>query len=162
MSFFTKIFGRPEKAGGFLCSLSQKKRVAVSNLNPLIYQTIIQERKGEKAPTIVSAEGAFDEDGLAVLRTLSISELETLSESVQEGQQGDACAGCGDFSDAASHYRKACELNPHNDLAIMSYGCALAHQGELQEGIQCVKKALRVNPRNERAKSNLKGTKAEL
>ena len=63
---------------------------------------------------------------------------------------------------AADAYRQAFEANPFNDVAIMSYGCLLAGQGKLKEGIQWVRKAIEVNPLNVRARQNLAAMEADL
>ena len=156
MGLFSKLFGktRGEEVQSFLCSLSPDERVRVSNLNPLIYHTIISEKKGEPAPAIIME----DETALTLLRKLSVEELEQLSASVKAAQEGDRAAD----SMAASCYKKALEINPYNDIALMSYGCALANQGNLREGIKWVEKAVKVNPNNERAKRNLQGMKRDL
>jgi len=44
----------------------------------------------------------------------------------------------------------------------MSYGAALARQGDLRGGIKWVEKAVEINPDNERARQNLKAMKADL
>jgi tetratricopeptide (TPR) repeat protein len=147
-----------KSGGAFLAVLGAKGKCAVSNLNPFLYQVIIKEKKGDEAPAIVS----LDETDLNLVRKLPIGDIEILCQSVREAQQGDAAASRGDMPTAARQYRKAFELNPYNDLTLMSYGVVLARQGNLREGIQWVEKAVRVNPDNERAKRNLKGMKADL
>ena len=44
----------------------------------------------------------------------------------------------------------------------MSYGCILATQGNISEGIKWVEKAVQMNPTNERAKKNLQAMKRNL
>ncbi len=56
------------------------------------------------------------------------------------------------ITEAGVNYKKAAEINPYNDLALMSYGVCFARKGNLQEGIKWVEKAVQVNPRNEGAK----------
>jgi len=142
------------EAQSFLGSLSPDEKVRVSNLNPLIYHTVIIEKKGEQAPAIVME----DEAALTLLRKLRVDELEQLSASVKAAQEGDRAAD----SMAASCYKRACEINPYNDIALMSYGCALANQGNLREGIKWVEKAVKVNPKNDRARRNLQGMKRDM
>lgn len=141
----------------FLGGLSSEERVRVSNLNPLLYHSIIKEKKGEQAPAIVME----DEVALGLLRTLRVDELEQLSASIEAAQEGDRAAS-SNMSKAAGCYKKATDINPYNDTALMSYGCALANQGNLSEGVKWVQKAVNVNPNNERAKRNLQGMKRNL
>ena len=159
MGPFSKLFGRKptEEAKSFLGGLSSEERVHVSNLNPLIYHAIIKEKKGEQAPAIVMQ----DEAAVSLLRRLRVDELEQLSASVEAGQEGDAAAS-SNMSRAAACYKKAVDINPYNDLALMSYGCALANQGNLREGVKWVEKAVKVNPKNDRARRNLQGMKRNL
>ncbi|MBN1808906.1 MAG: tetratricopeptide repeat protein [Planctomycetes bacterium] len=155
MSLFKRLFGG---TGGFLGALKKNLRPAVSNLNPLIYRTIIREKTGKDAPALLSTDGTdFD-----LPRKLSVDELSTLARSVEAGQRGDQATSGGDLGEAAKHYREAFTLNPYNDLALMSYGVALAQLGDLRKGIRWVEKALRVNPGNERARNNLAAMKNEL
>ena len=156
MGFLRTWLSRKHEADGFLGALKQSERSSVSNLNPIIYQTIVLQKKGEKAPTLLSTDGG----DFSLLKELSVTEIETLSKSVQCGQRGDQAAKEGNLAEAMQHYRDAFELNPYNDLALMSYGVALAHQGQLREGITWVQKAVKVNPSSERAKQNLKAMKA--
>jgi tetratricopeptide (TPR) repeat protein len=123
-------------------------------LNPIIYHTIIKEKKGEEAPAIIME----DQAALTLLRKLRVEELEQLSESVNAAQEGDRLPD----SEAAGCYKRAFEINPYNDIALMSYGCALANQGNLSEGIKWVEKAVKVNPNSERARRNLQGMKRDL
>jgi len=141
---------------GFLSALSQKDRIQVSNVNPLILQFILKKKNGEDAPVMVGDEATF-----ALLRKLSAGEIHKLKESVEYGQKGDAAAGSS-MSQAASMYKKAIEANPYNSLALLSHGVAVANLGNLREGIKWVEKALQVDPENERIRNNLKGMKADL
>jgi tetratricopeptide (TPR) repeat protein len=149
----SRLFGKKKPA--FLSSLRLEDRVAISNLNPLVYEMIIKEKKGEDTPMVITD----DETTLALLRKLTVSDLETLSESVKHSMKAD---NSSNPSEQASLYRRAASLNPYNDLALMSYGCALANQGNLREGIKWVEKALKVNPNNERALRNLHGMRSAL
>ena len=145
------------EAKTFLGSLSSEDRIRVNNFNPILYQSIIKEKKGEQAPAIVME----DEADLVLLRRLRVDELERLLASVEAGLEGERAA-TSDMSRAAGFFKKAADINPYNDLALMSYGCALANQGKLREGVKWVEKAVKVNPRNERAKRNLQGMKRNL
>ena len=159
MGLFSKLFGgkSTEEAKSFLGGLSSEERVRVSNLNPLIYHSIVKDQKGDQAPAIVMQ----DEAALSLLRRLRVDELEQLSASVEAGQEGDRAAS-SNMSRAVACYKKAIDINPYNDLALMSYGCALANQGNLREGVKWVEKAVQANPKNERAKRNLQGMKQAL
>jgi len=164
MSWLRRLFGGSRSEGekgptrtdaDFLAGLSRQGKVKVSNLNPLIYQCILKEKSGEDAPAMIGDEAAF-----ALLRKLSVAELERLQQSVECGQKADRAGS--DMRRAAALYKKAAELNPYNSLALLSYGVALANLGDLRKGIKSVKQALKVDPGNERIRSNLKGMKADL
>ena len=161
MDWLRELFGGGSTGGGtaasgFLSALPQKDRVRVSNVNPLILEFILKEKRGEDAPVMLGDEATF-----ALLRKLSVGEIQKLKESVEYGQKGDAVAGSS-MSQAASMYKKAFEANPYNSLALLSHGVALANLGNLREGITWVEKALKVDPNNERIRNNLKGMKAAL
>jgi tetratricopeptide (TPR) repeat protein len=158
MGILARLFRRSQIKDGFLDLIKKAERSAVSNLNPVIYRTILREKAGHEAPTIIST----DETDLDLVRRLPPQDIEVLCKSVESGQRGDEAASEGDLEDAARHYRDAFERNPYNDLALMSYGVALAQQGQLREGIEWVEKALKVNPQNERARNNLKAMRSEL
>ena len=159
MGLLNKLFGKKhsEETKSFLGSLSPAERVRVSNLNPLIYHTVIQEKKGEQTPAIVME----DMTDLVLLRKLRVDELEQLSKSVEAAQEGER-ADSSNMSRVTSCYKRASEINPYNDIALMSYGCALANQGNLRKGIKWVEKAVKVNPKNERARRNLQGMKRDM
>ena len=128
-------------------------------MNPITYKVVIKEKMGEDAPTVISGPGTVD---INLLKKLTVEELESLCESAECGQKADSFADRGDLVNAAKCYREAFELNPYNDLALLSYGVALAQQGNLREGIKWVQKALDVNPDSERIRNNLSAMKAEL
>lgn len=153
MNIFSRLFNNEKPT--FLSTLRYAERVAISNLTPLIYAVIIQEKKGEGSTPIIMEEESL----LVALRKLSVSELEILSQSVYNSMKAD---NESNPSKQTLLYKYAFELNPYNDLAIMSYGCALANQGNLREGIKWLEKAVKINPKNERAFRNLQGMKAHI
>ena len=163
MRFWTKIFGgsnspskgiKNESRTNFLSVLSDDEKASISNLNPLMYQEMIKEKQGEKIK-VATLPG----DNTATLLTkLNIEELQILSQSVQFAIQADSVSD----QEALRLYKKAFELNPYNDLALMSYGCLLASQGNLREGIRWVEKAVATNPKSERTRRNLEGMRADL
>ena len=153
MNILKKLFSKSKST--FLSSLKLEERVAISNLNPLVYSCIIMEKNGECTTNII----IDDESLLESLRKLSVNELEILNQSVQLSKKGD---NESNLLEQIQLYRKACELNPYNDLALMSYGCGLANQGNLREGIKWVGKAVKINPKNDRARRNLQGMKSNL
>jgi Flp pilus assembly protein TadD len=63
---------------------------------------------------------------------------------------------------ATELYKKAFDLNPYDDLAVMSYGVGLARQGKLREGEKWIKKATELNPANLRAQQNLAALRSQL
>ena len=159
MSFFTELFDNSPcgAKGSFLSKLTGKERVQVSNCNPILYETIIEEKKSGEVVNIITQDRRLPE----LLRKLSIPELETLRASVTSAMEGDKYPATMPSS-AAKAYKKAFELNPYNDLALMSYGCTIANMGNIREGMRWVEKALAVNPENERARMNIEGMKWSL
>jgi len=141
----------------FLSSLTHEERLAVNNLNPIMYESIIKEKKGESNPNIISE----NENDLRLLRKLDIPSLERLNESVKCTMKADSLS-LSNISEAAKFYQKASEINPYNDLALMSCGVAFARQRNLREGIKWIEKALSINPNNERARRNLEAMKRDL
>jgi len=159
-----RILSRLFSRKSFLSSLTHVERQAVTNLNPLIYDQIIKDKKDQQsiAMEVYSMdkhEAASANEAIESLRKLSVSEIESLRESAVNVVKADNCT---DQAEKAKLYRKAADLNPDNDLALMSYGCTLANQGNLREGIKWVERAVKVNPKNERARRNLQGMKANL
>jgi tetratricopeptide (TPR) repeat protein len=159
MGLLRRLFGGPNRGEGFLAALTPAQRIKVSNLNPLIYEAIAAEKRGQQTATVVMVGGG--EEVLGLLRQLEVADLERLAESVRMSMQGDQ-ASSRDMEQAAQHYKRAAEINPYNDLALMSYGVALAKLGRLREGIQWVERAIKVNPGNQRARENLRLMKADL
>ena len=143
----------------FLSGLSLAEKVGVSNLNPLIYNVIIQEKRGEAAPDLMLPSG---EACLSVLRRLTLGDLQELRSSVQAGLEGETAAKSGDMDQAARCYERAITINPHSDMALMSYGCVLASLGQLQKGVRWVEEAVRINPANEQAARNLRAIRRDL
>lgn len=136
----------------FLVPLSRAEKVEVSNLNPILYQLIIGEKRGEQPVTMVT-----ETPGLAdLLRRLDIWDLEQLAESVKCAMQVDSLTGKA----AAAQCKKAADINPYNDMAVMSYGCILANEGVPWEGAMWVERAIQINPANERARRNLAAIRA--
>ena len=52
----------------------------------------------------------------------------------------------GDWRNAEQHYQRAIALNPNDANAICSSGRMLARRGQLQEGIDRIREAMRLNP----------------
>ena len=148
---------KEKKRKSFLAALTQEEKVAVSNLNPIIYYAIIKEMKGEDAMQVITDDPRL----VATLGKLPVSDLETLAEAVQFCRRADALPN-PNTAEAANLMLKATELNPYFDIAFMSYGCTIANLGRLREGIMWVEKALAINPKNERARRNIQGMKAGL
>jgi hypothetical protein len=148
-----------ERGDSFLGPLSLEEKIAVGNLPPLDYMSIINKKKAGPVITVIT-DNPEDQRRMRLLEKLEAADLERLAESVQLVMKADRAA-VSNISEAARLYRKAAEVNPYNDLALMSYGCALARQGNLQEGIKWVEKALQVNPKNERASRNLASMKGD-
>ncbi|WP_193369212.1 adenylate/guanylate cyclase domain-containing protein [Pelagibius marinus] len=52
----------------------------------------------------------------------------------------------GDFDKATYHQERALNLNPNDDLIVVQYGELLTWLGRPEEGIEWIKKAIRLNP----------------
>jgi len=152
MGFFSAFFGKKAAEAAFLSTLSGRARQSVANLSPMAYRAILMEKEGRN----VELQG-IDRTILDFLRTLSPEELESLECSVKALKKADALSESDQMNEAAAAYKEAFEHNPYNDLALMSYGGALANTGDVHEGIRWVEKALQVNPDNDRARRNLEG-----
>jgi len=171
MSLLGKLFDKkphppdptsPASAREFLGPLSRKERVAVSNRNPDVYEAVISaKRAGNANPAFVNLDTTSRLDVGQLLWKLDIPDLERLTDAVRFTLQADAAAA-SDLNEAARLYKNAFDRNPYDDLAAMSYGVALSQAGELQEGMKWVKRALELNPANERAKRNLAAIKSHL
>jgi hypothetical protein len=137
-----------------LSELTVQDRNALNGVNPLLCAGVIAEKEGR--PLDVISVGS---DIVTILRKLDVPELKKVSESASLCVKGNQTR---DDHEAAEFYRRAFEVNPYNDVAIMSYGCLLGGMGRLAEGIGWVQKAISVNPLNERAKRNLATMQADL
>ncbi|MDI1337930.1 MAG: hypothetical protein PSU94_17250 [Lacunisphaera sp.] len=145
-------------ATDFLSSLSLEEKLAVNNLPQVDYQAVINEKTPGAAPLAVISDNPQDAAGMAILRKVSVADIQRLKESVRLVMKADEVARSGGptaFAGAARLYGQAAEINPFNDLAQMSCGVALARSGNLREGVQWVEKAVQTNPGNERARGNL-------
>lgn len=144
----------------FLAPLSKEEKVAVSNQDPGVYQAMIMSRRADVHAVHFDLTSSQFNVG-ELLSRLSISDLERLAESVSFTIRADEASNT-DLAQAAELYKKAFELNPFDDIAIMSYGVALAMQGSVREGIKWIEQALEVNPNSERARRQLEGFKSYL
>ena len=149
----------PNQIPGFtgirIADLPVHERSHLSAVTPVMCAFAIREKEGADDLT-------FTEVGtnhLQILRKLDIEELKTLQKSIEFVIKGDECQN---EVQAAEFYRKAFEINPFDDIALMSYGSLIAGQGKLVEGIRWVKKAIEVNPTNARAIANLRAMEQDL
>ena len=157
MRFLRKFFNSVNKKNISLGPLNSVERVAVSNLNPLIYQAVINEKKGEKSSSVI----LNDKHTMELLTKLSIFDLEFLCKSVKASIRGVKYEERKAITQAFKHYRRAFNLNPYNDVAIVNYGVLSAEQGNLRDGISYLERALKINPDNERARMSLATMKSE-
>ncbi len=82
---FSKNKNLEQNSGGaFLSLLSNEEKIKVNNFTPILYQSIIKEKQGQKVSIIME-----DASDLAILRKLNVTELEQLSLSVEACQKGD-------------------------------------------------------------------------
>jgi tetratricopeptide (TPR) repeat protein len=149
---------------GFLDQLSPEERSAVSNHDPGFYEVIIAAKKGGYTGITsigVGTSAAKEDVAGKLLWKLSDPELKRLAESVRYTIRADAAVQ-SDHEEAARLYRQAFELNPYDEIPIMSYGVMLAQQGDVREGIKWLEHAVEVNPKSERARQNLEALKSML
>ncbi|HEV2991852.1 MAG TPA: tetratricopeptide repeat protein [Candidatus Angelobacter sp.] len=147
----------------FLAGLSKEERLAVSNLEPHFYESILTARRaGYSQFDFVNLDpsGNFKLAG-ELLSAMDIADVERLAESVNFTIRGDEAAKL-DIEEAGKFYRKAFELNPYDEIPIMSYGVVLFQQGYVREGVEWVEKALAANPASPRVRRNLEGMKSRL
>ncbi len=158
------VTGAQDSPSEFLGLLSPEEKSGVSNQDTVIYETVIGAKQGGyTGVNFLNTDPASPnlEQVWSLLWKLSIPELERLAESVRTTTRGDEAAKM-DLSKATEIYSKASELNPYDDVPLMSRGVCLAQQGQIRDGIKCLEQALRVNPRSERAKRNLAAIKSFL
>ena len=155
MGIFSNLFGKE-----FLAPLAKEEKVSVSNLGLVIYAAIIGEKNG--TPVNIITDNEVDKAAIPLLRKLEVADLEKLLEAARAMVDGDTAAQKRNLAEAAKLFRKAIDLNPYHDLALMSYGTSIGMQGNLREGVKWVEKSIRVNPKNERARRNLEAMKSRL
>ena len=61
---------------------------------------------------------------------------------------------------AIALYKKIATLAPWDEICLMTIGVEYANTGDYNEAIKWLKKALAVNPKNGRVRSNLEGVMA--
>jgi hypothetical protein len=136
----------------FLAPLNRAEKVKVSNLNPLLYEAIINEKRSDQPVTMITeTPGLVD-----LLRRLEIPDLERLAESVRCAMKVDSLTG----KVARDQCLRAININPYNDMAVMSYGCMLANEGISWEAEVWIEQAIQINPTNDRARKNLAALKS--
>ena len=136
MSPFHNFFGKDK----FLSLLTDEEKVEISTFPPVFYR-IISKKKTE--PKVLTAT----DNKNAVLARLTIAELEQLALSAEAEIEGDDLLGSND-SEARASYKKATEINPYNDRALMKYAFSLANKGNFREGMKWAEKAIQLNPKN--------------
>ncbi len=142
-----------------MADLSVDERSQVNSSPPSLVRFAILEREGGREFVASDLTGR-DLTGTAdLLRKLDLSELKKIEQSIHFGLKGDQSQS---DHESAEWYKKAFEINPYDDVAIMSYGVCLAVMGQLDEGIKHVRKATQVNPNNKRARANLAQMEADL
>jgi hypothetical protein len=150
----------------FLAPLSIQERVAVSNRHPDTYEAVIAAKKSSAGAQVQVVDlnrsgGSVGTAGgpAALLWKLDVADLERLAQSVRCTMRADDEP---EIEWATELYKKAFDLNPYDDLAVMSYGVGLARQGKLREGEKWIKKATELNPANLRAQQNLAALRSQL
>lgn len=146
----------------FLFPLSKEEKVAVSGLNPQVYEAFIRIKRGAGIkPEIADVNLSAKFDIGELLWKADVSDLERLAASVRVMVQADNAAQ-SDLVKAGSLYQKAVELNPFDHLASMSYGVVLAQQGHLHEGLKWMEGALLLKPDDKRVQRNLAAIKSHF
>lgn len=151
----------PQRAGEFLAQLSREERTAVSNLDRSFYEALIAAKMGGYTNvSFASLDPSVNQERAGnLLWKLGIPDLQRLAESVSYTIRADAAAR-SDIDEAARLYQKAFELNPYDEIPIMSYAICLSRQGQIREAISWCEKAVRANPNSERARRNLQYLKS--
>jgi tetratricopeptide (TPR) repeat protein len=128
-----------------------------------MYEAVMAAKKGPYSRVEFITPGSsapFDEAG-PLLAKLNEADLQRLAESARNNIRADAAVDV-DVEEAARLYRKAAELNPYDDIALMSYAILLTRQGKIREALPWAERAAQVNPKSERTRRNLEGMRRML
>ena len=135
--------------------------MAVSNALPALYEKVIADkRRGSSGPrNALLTSNKFDVP--ALLWKLDIPDLERLAAALETGMRAEAAAA-QDCDEAIRLFRQALDLNPYCDMAEMGCGVCLFEQGKVREAVECLERAIRINPHNKQAERNLKAINSHL
>jgi uncharacterized Ntn-hydrolase superfamily protein len=75
-----------------------------------------------------------------------LQRLLSLQRAYELAGRGDELMGAGRAVEAGALYRQAAELAPDSDELLFWSGLALAHSGDLDEGVDAVRRAIAVHP----------------
>lgn len=145
MRWLSNLFGRNPLFGEF----SDDEKRAMLDWNILFLLSERERREGKV--TICDLTGAC-----ASVARLSDAELNRLIEIRQLVEQADRTSG----SEAIALYKKVSELAPWDEICLMSIGVEHANAGNYIEAVRWLKKALVLNPDNDRVRSNLQKVRA--
>jgi tetratricopeptide (TPR) repeat protein len=143
---------------GFLSPLTHEEKVAVSNALPEMYERVIADKRRGMASTSTVNLSSNKLDVHALLWKLDFPDLERLAEALKAGMRAEAVAA-QDCDEAIRLFQQALALNPFCDMAAMGCGVCLFQQGKGREAVEWIERAIRLNPHNTQARSNLRKAK---
>jgi len=101
---------------------------------------VVVPPEGERWHTRIDLRVEDNPDPIAELKRLL-----TLQRAYELAGQGDELMGGGQPVEAGALYRRAAELAPESDELLFWSGLALAHSGDLEAGVDAVRRAIAVH-----------------
>jgi uncharacterized Ntn-hydrolase superfamily protein len=102
---------------------------------------LVVPAEGEPWQTRIDLRVEDAEDPIAELERLL-----ALQRAYELAGRGDELMGGGQAVEAGALYRRAAELAPESDELLFWSGLALAHSGDLEAGVDAVRRAIAVHP----------------
>ena len=97
-----------------------------------------------------------------ILAKMTEAEISEFIELKRLNQKAVAASGQGDHSEALRYFSEACRRAPFDAISMMSMGVSYAYLGDGRNAVKCLEKALALDPRNERIRTNLRSIKDKL
>ena len=95
-------------------------------------------------------------------KDITLRDIEWAERVMTIAEQAAAASQAHDYAKAIDLYRKALQQAPDCDLYLMSIGACYANMGQPARGLPYLKRAAKINPDNERIRSNLASVKQML